>query len=584
MDRRSFLTNLGLGLGASFSLTFHAQAVQWLSPGSAPINNGALRADSARVFDLSIASADPTPSGVVLWTHIADTAVRDGEALYVQVASDTAFNNLVLEARVGPEDITAQRDYTVKIDLDGKLLAGSVYYYRFIYDSTVSRTGRCRTAPAKGTSLSRLKFGLLTCQDYTNGYYGALAHVARDDTLDFVLHLGDFIYETAGDPRFQSLPFADRTMILPSGGTVSMGLDDYRFIYRTYRSDPNLQAAMERHTWIMVPDDHETSNDCYWDYARDTLGAPDHPFTTDAQYGNSPALLRQLKLESQRAWVEYVPARVVVNESATHPHDYLRVYRNQSFGSFLDLYLIENRTYRSAHPCGEGDVLQRYVPLGCTNLNNPTQTLLGKTQRDWLVSGLTNSKATWKLLGNQTYMGRLSLTFLGAQIVPFNVDAWDGYAAERTLISQALREAKVKNFVVVTGDLHTYMASHTKADYGNLNPLDTSNYIGVEFMTPSITSANIGDQLGAKLTAEQRLLLLQGLSEGTVKLNNPHIQMFDSIRHGYSTVEFTGSYAEWVAYSVSKDVNDANTTRTCIARYRKAMALPWLLPMSTSGY
>ena len=308
-------------------------------------------------------------------------AVRAGEALYVQVASDTAFNNLVLEARVGPEDITPQRDYTIKIDLDGKLLAGSVYYYRFIYDSTVSRTGRCRTAPATGASLSSLKFGLLTCQDYTNGYYGALAHVARDDTLDFVLHLGDFIYETAGDPRFQSLPFADRTMILPSGGTVSMGLADYRFIYRTYRSDPNLQAAMERHTWIMVPDDHETSNDCYWDYARDTLGAPDHPYTKDAQYGNSPALLRQLKLESQRAWVEYVPARVVVNESATHPHDYLRVYRNQSFGSFLDLYLIENRTYRSAHPCGEGDVLQRYVPLGCTNLNNPNQTLLGKTQR-----------------------------------------------------------------------------------------------------------------------------------------------------------------------------------------------------------
>ncbi len=258
MDRRSFLTNLGLGLGASFALTFHAQAVQWLAPGSAPINNGALRTDSPRVFDLSIASADPTPSGVVLWTHIASSAWRAGESLYVQVASDAAFNSIVLEARVGPDDISAQRDYTVKIDLDGKLAAGSPYYYRFIYDGTVSRIGRCRTAPAAGASLSRLKFGLLTCQDYTNGYYGALAHVARDDSLDFVLHLGDFIYETAGDPRFQSLPFADRTMILPSGGTVSMGLDDYRFIYRTYRSDPNLQAAMERHTWIMVPDDHET--------------------------------------------------------------------------------------------------------------------------------------------------------------------------------------------------------------------------------------------------------------------------------------------------------------------------------------
>ena len=104
---------------------------------------------------------------------------------------------------------------------------------------------------------------------------------------------------------------ADRTMILPSGGTVSMGLADYRFIYRTYRSDPNLQAAMERHTWIMVPDDHETSNDCYWDYARDTLGAPDHPYTTDAQYGNSPALLRQLRAgEPESAINDYVAQTV----------------------------------------------------------------------------------------------------------------------------------------------------------------------------------------------------------------------------------------------------------------------------------
>ncbi len=584
MDRRSFLTNLGAGLGASFALTFHAQAVQWLAPGSAPIDSGALRTDSARVFDFSVASADPTPSGVLLWTHIAEAAVRAGEALYVQVANDAAFASVVLEARVGPEDISAERDYTVKVDLDGKLGAGRVYYYRFVYDGTVSRTGRCRTAPATGASLSRLKLGVLTCQDYTNGYYGALAHVARDDSLDFVLHLGDFIYETAGDPRFQSLPFADRTMVLPSGGLVAMDLADYRFIYRTYRSDPNLQAAMERHTWILIPDDHETANDCYWDYARDTLGAPDHPYTTDEQYGNSPALLRQLKLDAQRAWVEYVPARVAVNESATHPHDYLRQYRRFAFGSFLDLFMIENRTYRSAHACGEGDVLQRYAPLGCTKYNDVDRTMLGDAQLDWLIGGLTSSKATWKLMGNQTYMGRLSLTFLGQQLVPFNVDAWDGFAAERRAIADALREAKVKNFVVVTGDLHTYMASNTKRDYGNLNPLDWGNYIGVEFMTPSITSSNLGESIGANLTAEQRVLLLQGLSEATVKLNNPHIQMFDSVRHGYSTIEFTNSHTEWVAYSVNKDVNDANTARTCIARYRKTMALPWLIPMGTSGF
>lgn len=584
MDRRLFLSSALGGLGALIS--YHAHAVEWLGSSNV-IDTSSLRQDSARVFDLSVASADPSPTGVIVWTHIAADAIVAGEALYLQVAQDAAFQQLVLQARVAPDDISEQHDHTVKIDLDGQLSSsatGKTYYYRFIYAGTVSRTGRCRTLPAASASLKKLKLGLLTCQDYTNGYYGALSQVARDDTLDYVLHLGDFIYETAGDPRFQSLPFADRTMVLPSGGTVAMDLADYRFIYRTYRADKQMQAAMEKHTFICVPDDHETANDCYWDYARDTLGAPDHPYTTDAAYGNDAALLRQLKLDSQRAWSEYVPARVQFNAHATHPHDALTIYRRFAFGSFLDLFMIENRTYRSPHPCGEGDVLQRYVPLGCTNLNNRNQTLLGASQLNWLTEGLTQSRATWKLMGNQTFFGRLGITFLGSQIAPFNVDAWDGYAAERSALTAALREAKVKNFVVVTGDLHTYMASNVKHNYGNLNVLDLNNYVGAEFMTPAVTSSNLGEMLAKNLSAADRKLLLDALATPAVKLNNPHIQFFDSTRQGYSTLELTDGHAEWIAYAVDKNVNDPTVARQCIARYRKTMALPWIIAQSTSGY
>ncbi len=590
MDRRRFLSAIGTvggGLGASFMLSWHAQAAQWLNLGATPIDTTGLSTQSASVFDLSVSSADPSVTGVILWTHIAPTAVVSGEDLYLQVASDERFQTLVLQARVPSAEIRADNDFTVKVDLDGKLssqAAGASFYYRFIYRRVVSRTGRCRTLPASATGIQRLKLGLLTCQDYTNGYYGALAHVARDNSLDFVLHLGDFMYETAGDPRFQSLPFADRTMVLPSGGVVSLGLQDYRFIYRTIRSDRNLQAAMERHTFICIPDDHETANDCYWDYARDTLGAPDHPFTTDAQYGNDPRLLKQLKLDSQRAWSEYVPARVKFDASATHPHQALTVYRRFAFGSFLDLFMIENRSYRSPHPCGEGDVLQRYVPLGCTNLANPQQTLLGNAQHNWLVNGLTSSKATWKLMGNQTFFGRLALTFLGQQIAPLNVDAWDGYQAERTALTQALRDAKVSNFLIATGDLHTYMASEVKADYGNSSPFAFSNYLGAEFMTPAVTSSNLGEMLAAKMDPAQRDLLLQGLANPAVKVNNPHIRYFDSSHQGYSTLELTDSYAEWVAYAVDKGVNDPQVSRTCLARQRKYMSLPWLVSQSTDGY
>lgn len=424
---------------------------------------------------------------------------------------------------------------------------------------------------------------LLTCQDYTNGYYGVMEHVARDDSIDFVLHLGDFIYETAGDPRFQSLPFADRALILPSGSTAAMGLADYRHLYRSYRSDKSLQTALANHTWIMVPDDHETSNDCYWDYARDTLGAPDHPLTKDAKYGNDPLLLRQLKLDSQRAWAEYVPARVKVNQLATHPHDFLQIYRKFSFGSLIDLFMTENRTYRSAHPCGEGDVLERYVPVGCSNMGNPQQTMLGTKQRDWLLNGVTQSRAQWKLMGNQTYMGRLAATFLGNQLAPLDVDAWDGYTDERQQLADALRGNRVENFVVMTGDLHTYIASYVKADYADSLPWHVDNYLGVEFMTPSVTSSNLLDSLSTKATtlAEQQALA-QALSDAAIRLNNPHIRYFNSTQHGYSVLDVNNSYTEWTAYAVDKNASDPNTGKQCVSRYRKDPHLPWLIAMPTS--
>lgn len=586
MDRRRFLSALGVA-GGGLLVSWQAQAVSWVNLGQAPLDTRNLRTDSARVFDLSVSSADPSETGVILWTHIAPTALRGGEPLYLQVALDANFQTLLLQAQVGANDINDQRDHTVKVDLDGQLPAtasGGPYFYRFIYDGTVSRTGRCRTLPATSAQRKRLKFGLLTCQDYTNGYYGALAHVARDESIDYVLHLGDFIYETAGDPRFQSLPFADRTMVLPSGGLVALDLADYRFIYRTYRSDPNLQAVMERHTFVCVPDDHETANDSYWDYARDTLGAPDHPYTTDPKYGNSPALLRQLKLDSQRAWSEYVPARVGFDPQATHPFEALKVFRRFNFGGFLDLFMIESRTYRSPHPCGEGDALQRYLPLGCTAFNNGDRTLLGAEQRNWLIAGLTGSRATWKLMGNQTFLGRLAVTLAGAQLAPINVDAWDGFAAERRALTGALREAKVRNFLVATGDLHTHMASNIKHDYGNLNPLDVGNFVGAEFMTPSVTSSTLAEGIAADADEGTRILLGRALAAPTVRLNNPHIQFFDSSRQGYSTLELTDNHAEWVSYVVDKNVNDPAASRKCISRQRKYMSLPWLMAQSTAGY
>jgi alkaline phosphatase D len=570
INRRSMLGQLGklaaYGLAVPYTIRYAAGAqAQSASTGSFAVDDGS-------VFDLSVASGDPSPTGVILWTHIRPERVVAGQPLRFQVASDAAFASLVLEGEVPASAApSALADYTVKIDLEGKLRPGVRYSYRFLYGAVASRTGRCRTLPAAGAR--SLKLALVTCQDYTNGYYGAFDSLASDESVDFVVHLGDFIYESAADPRFQSLPFADRQIVLPSGQAVAVDLADYRSIYRTYRSDRFLQRALEQHTWIISADDHETANDCYWDYELDTLGAPDHPFVDD------PAALRGLKLASQRAWAEYVPARVQLHEGASHPHDFLSTYRDFVFGDLARISMLDTRTYRTGHPCGEGDVFERYLPLGCNQYKSPEQFMLGDEQESWLLDRLSRRDTLWNVVGNQTFFARLSI----AGKLPINVDAWDGYDAARKRLGQGIRERGVKNLVFVTGDLHSYVASQLKLNYDNVNPFDGGNQLGVEFMTPSVTSSALFDQLLKDLKGSDGSLT-GGLTSAAVFVNNPHIRFFDSARHGYSTLTFTRDYCEWVAYAIDKNVNSATNSRSAIARFRKYTSLSQLVPQSTQGF
>mgnify|MGYP000362559383 CR=1 FL=1 len=579
IDRRRFLSFIAAGIATPFIVTVTADQAQagLISP-DAPLSK-----DSARVFSLSVSSGDPTPTGVMLWTRIDPSAYRQGQALIVQVAHDVEFRQLAFESLVEAPHIKPSRDYTVSLDLDGYLEPDIRYYYRFIYNNTVSRTARCRTAPPYGAELQHLKLALLTCQDYTNGYYGVMAQIAADDSIDFVLHLGDFIYETAGDPRFQSLPFEDRKIILPSDGLVALDLDDYRHLYRTYRSDPLLQQAMEQHTFIITRDDHETVNDAYWDYERHTLGAPDHPYTLDPAFGNDPALLNQLMLDSQQAWLEYIPARVEVNADSTDPHRYLKYYRRVQLGNLVDLFMLDGRTYRTGHPCGEGDFFERYLPYGCSNWRSDQQTLLGADQRDWLLNGIIGSSARWKLLGNQTYMGSLGIKLKNGKL-PINVDAWDGFDYERNMINNEVALNKIENFVVVTGDLHTYIASHIKKDYDKRSIFDFDNYLGVEFMTPSVTSAGLFDLIGAATPQGEQQLVAQAVTNTAVRTTNPHIRYFNTTQNGYSTIEFSDRHCDWKAYIVDKNINRGDQAIKLTRHYRKYTTFPWLVTQAALVY
>ncbi|PCJ14623.1 MAG: phosphodiesterase [Gammaproteobacteria bacterium] len=584
-SRRQFFGYMAVGLSTPYLLSAcggdvqnpSAEIDQQVVGDSALFNTQALTFNSPEVFEYSIGSGDPTESGVILWTRVAETALLPGESLFFQVSRDSSFLNgsLVVEGEVEAIQISSLNDYTVHIDLDNQLEAGTRYFYRFVYNNTASRVGRCRTAPAEDEALARVKFALLTCQDYTNGFYGALRHIAEDASIDFVIHLGDFIYETVGDPSFQSLPFDERLIDLPSGGVVSLGLDDFRKIYRTAYSDPSLQLAMETHTWIITTDDHETANDCYWDYERDTLGAPDHPYTLDPEFNNDAELLRQLKLDAQRAWAEYVPTRVGFDLNASHPHDAQQVYREFKFGNLVQLFMTDTRTYRTSHPCGESS--RDRVGKSCPEVSSEEQSLYGMEQREWLLDGLSNSTQQWKLLGNQVFMGRLGLFIKQLVQLPFSVDAWDGYEFERALLAQYVLDHGVENFVVVTGDLHSTMASHLRQDYNTKSRVIGPESPGVEFMTPAVTSSNLGGLILSENPRETVENLVEAISNGTVRVTNPHIRYFNSLDYGYSTIEFTSSYCEWRAFAVDKDNRSDSVVREQIAAFRKYPELPELV-------
>ncbi len=511
-------------------------------------------ADPYSVFDLSVASGDPTPQGVILWTHIQPEARQPDLALAFEVARDAEFTDLVMSGVVPADHVSDNNDFTIKLDLDGHLEANHTYFYRFIYGSVVSRTGRCRTLPEPGVDLESIEFGVVTCQDFSNGYYGAFSHLAQEE-IHFVICLGDFIYESqVTDSQF------GRNILLPSAGSAALTLADYRYLYRTYRSDRALQAAMERHTWMVIWDDHETANDCYWDYLRDTLGAPDHPFTVDPVYGNDANLLRQLRMDAMTAWSEYVPARLKINHQATHPHQFFDIYRSFQFGDLVNLVMTDDRSYRSAHPCGEQTLGQRYASLGCAEQRDTDRTMLGETQRDWFLARMAGSEQIWNLWANQVLLAKLDLGKLHV-----NLDAWDGYEFERYQLMTTLKSAGVKNLITLTGDLHAYMAGYMKIKYER-DPFNLvqNNLVGVELMTPSITSLNVGDALanaGIQLDTD-------AFEQALVTTSNPYIRYFNANYFGYSLVRFTREECIHTTYSVDKSVPSDEALKQLLIQIR----------------
>ncbi len=450
-------------------------------------------------FGLGVASGDPLPDAVVLWTRlIADPdhgVAPRGRAIPVgwEVAVDARFRRVV---RRGSARAHPGAAHSVHVDVRG-LAPGRDYWYRFRAGRHVSPTGRARTAPAWYSHPRQLRLGIVNCQDFQNGYWPAYAALAQED-LDAVVHLGDYIYEY--DP---ASAFPDRRHTTPQtlGLNQLSTLSDYRARYAQYKSDPALQAAHAAFSWIVTWDDHEVENN----YA-DVIDEQD----TGAAKQDPVQFARQ-RAAAYQAYYEHMPLRRRVVPGSPR----YQIFRRFDFGDLLRLNVLDTRQYRTDQPPG---IFSDFGPVE-SGLNNATGTLTGGGQEAWLRRGLAHSPARWNAIAQQVMVSQIRFpNFLDPThpLPPIaNLDQWDGYHPARQRLLTYLRDARVANPVILAGDIHSCWFSDLRIDRDDL----ASRPVAVEFTATSVSS-DFPVQFDAPLKQANPLL-------------NPHARYFDGLLRGY---------------------------------------------------
>ncbi|MBL9214973.1 MAG: alkaline phosphatase D family protein [Opitutaceae bacterium] len=412
-------------------------------------------------FTLGIASGDPLPDGFVLWTRLAPRPVEVGGGMPAEpvevrweVAEDEAMRRLV---QTGTATASPSWAHSVHVEVAG-LRPDRWYWYRFRVGGEASPVGRTRTLPAPDAVPERLRFAFASCQKYDTGFYTAYEHMARED-IDLVAHLGDYIYEKADAED------AVRRHGLPT----SITLDDYRSRYAAYKSDPALQAMHALVPWIVTWDDHEVTNDYAGPFTKNNL-VP----------GPARDQLLLRRAAGYQAYYEHMPLRLTARPSGPD----MLLYRRLAFGRLANFHVLDTRQYRSHWLYGNGKD-QPWDPA----MLDPARSILGDRQRDWLYRGLSQSPCEWNVLAQQVMMTRILQSN-----DTYMMDKWTGFEAERRRTLDYLRTQKIRNPVVITGDIHCNWANELIEDVDRLD----APPVATEFAGTSITSGGDEDDTPPK--------------------------------------------------------------------------------------
>lgn len=470
-------------------------------------------AAAAAHFTHGVASGDPLADRVILWTRVLPgSGTAEGLDVAWEIAADESFQQVISRGTVITD---SSRDYTVKVDATG-LSPATQYFYRFSAHGVYSVTGRTRTLPDAG--VESLRLAVLSCSNYPQGYFNVYKEVANRP-CDAVLHLGDYIYEYAEGGYANPVMLELGRNVQPVNEIVS--IEDYRMRYGLYRTDADLQAAHQNHPFICVWDDHEITNNTW------QTGAQNH------NEGEGPFDAR--RLAAIQAYHEWLPIRDqgTVEEGV--------IYRSFEFGDLATLIMLDTRLV------GRDEQLTHDMNIDTlrSRLANDQRSIMGTTQESWLAGELMRSARAgkpWQIVGQQLLMGKLfppqvsddeldpiqreailagrygMLRNRGQQGLPLNLDAWDGYPANRSRVLEAFRE-HANNVIVLAGDTHSSWAFDLHADDNEI--------VAVEFGTPSVTSPGF----------ENFLALPEGRLEEATMQASPELKYMKANGRGWVELE-----------------------------------------------
>lgn len=465
-------------------------------------------------FQHGVASGDPLGDRLMLWTRVTPRDPSPTQSIDVRwrVGTDPALRRIVSN---GSAQTTAERDYTVKVDVGG-LMPGATYYYAFDAEGEPSPIGRTRTFPVSGGS--RMRLALVSCSNYPAGFFNVYASLVTRPDLDAIVHVGDYIYEFA-EGQFGTGAGIDR---VPVPAKEAVTLNDYRLRYSTYRRDPDLQEAHRQFPFILVWDDHEIANNAW------AGGAINH----NPDEGEGDWATR--KAAAYKAYLEWMPIRES-NDPGIH------LYRTFHFGGLVDLVMLDTRALRD----------RQVRANDAAGIADPTRSLMGAAQESWMFGELRASQRAgtpWTLLGQQVMFARASLPGMAVT----DADAWDGYSAQRDRVFDFIEQERIRNLVVLTGDVHSSWGFDLPRDpWKGYTPSTGAGSLAVELVTPAISSPPPA--------------MFDGNAEdmaAAIRVAMPHLKYVDGVHRGCVVIDVTASAlnAEWIFSPNVRVRSSAETT------------------------